>query len=166
MFNWHRQLRAGFGLRACVAVIGIAMALSGCSTVSTKLEAPKVTLLGVSMLSADIFSQQFRVRLHVDNPNTRELPIKRLEYKLFLEGDSFADGDSGVPFVVPAIGSTEFDLLVNAHFVSSLGRLLSRMNGDNRSAVRYDVVGKVVVDKVFVPSLSFHESGMVELFKK
>jgi LEA14-like dessication related protein len=139
-------------------------ALAGCAS-TPKLESPKVTLISFSMMSADVFSQQFRVKLHVDNPNTIALPVKTIEYKLFLEGDSFSDGTTAAPFVVPASGSTEFDVIVNAHFGSSFGRLLSRINGDNRSTIRYDIAGKINLDKSFGPTLNFQQSGMVQLSK-
>jgi LEA14-like dessication related protein len=151
-------------LRFAIATLVIVIAV-GCAS-SVKLDSPKVSLISVSMMSADFFNQQFKVRLHVENPNTIALPIKKIEYKIMLEGDSFAEGESTAAFVVPASGSNEFDLIVNAHFASSLGRLLSRTYGENRNSVHYDVVGTVDVDKAFVPTLAFRESGMVELFKK
>ncbi len=80
------------------------------------------------MVSADVFSQQFRIRLHVQNPNDRALPVKGIEYELFLQGDSFAEGTSAAPFVVPALGEIEFDLTVSTNFVASVGRLLSKMD--------------------------------------
>ncbi len=57
-------------------------------------------------------------RVNVENPNDRELPIKGIDYKLFLEGDSFAEGVSNKPFTVPAQGDTDFDMTVRTNFVS------------------------------------------------
>ena len=140
--------------------------LSGCVSGASKLEAPKLSIVQASMTSADPFVQQFLVRVHVDNPNARALPIKKLEYKLFLEGDHFAEGESLKAFVAPANGSTEFDMMVQANFVSGIARLLSRLTGERRSAIRYDFIGKVDVDIRFVPKMTFTESGMVELGRK
>ena len=133
--------------------------LAGCST--PKLQAPDLALVSVSMTSADIFNQQFRVRLHVQNPNDREIPINGLDYKLFLEGDSFAEGMSEKPFVLPALGETEFDLIVRTNFVSSLGRLVSRLNG--RKTVNYVFEGKVLTDIGVFNKIPFSESGTVDL---
>jgi hypothetical protein len=63
---------------------------------------------------------------------------------LFLEGDSFAEGLSNKPFTVPASGDTDFDMIVRTNFVSSAGRLVSRLNG--RDQVQYVVEGKVLTD--------------------
>jgi LEA14-like dessication related protein len=115
------------------------------------------------MVSADIFSQQFRVRMRVQNPNDRAIPVKGIDYELFLQGDSFAEGVASEPFVVPALGENEFDLMVRTNFVSSIGRLLSRMNGREGNMVDYTITGKVVVDLPFVRNIPFRDSGTVDL---
>jgi len=150
-------------LRALLAPIALLAAsmLAGCSVLGPKLEAPRLSIVSVSMTSADIFNQQFLVRMHVQNPNDRELPVKGIDYELFLEGDSFAEGVSNHAFVVPALGETEFDMTVRTNFVSGLGRLLSRMNG--RDQVRYVVEGKVFADLGLVKKIPFQESGTVSL---
>ena len=109
------------------------------------------------MTSADIFNQQFLVRLHVQNPNDRDLPVRGIDYKLFLQGDSFAEGVSTKPFVVPALGETEFDMTVRTNFVSGVGRLLTRLNGKNQ--VDYVLEGKVLTDLGMVKKIPFQESG-------
>jgi LEA14-like dessication related protein len=139
--------------------------LAGCTSL-TKLQAPRLSIVSVGMKSADIFSQDFRIRLHVQNPNDRSLPVKSIEYELFLEGDSFAEGVSSDPFVVPALGETEFDTTVHTNFVSSIGRLLSRLNGTDATSVHYEFVGKVAIDLPFVRDIPFKDSGTVDFATK
>lgn len=139
-------------------LLWVLLGLSGCMT--THLEAPKLSVVNVGMVSADIFSQQFRIRLHVTNPNERELPIKGIEYQLFLQGDGFAEGVSDQPFTVPALGEAEFDTVVTTNFMSSIGRLLSKTNGDK---VQYDFVGKVLLSKGMLRKIPFSEHGEVAL---
>ena len=140
-----------------VALLGVA----ACSAFGPKVEVPRLTLVRMAMTSADIFSQQFLVRVHVQNPNDRELSIKGIDYQLFLEGDSFAEGLSNKPFTVPALGETEFDMTVHTNFISSIGRLVSRLNG--RQQVNYVVEGKVLTDLGMVKKIPFQESGTVNL---
>jgi len=154
-----QAIRIGFLLWATVL-------LHACIGMGTKLQVPRLTVIGANMTSADIFSQQFRVRVHVENPNARTLPIKSIDYKLFLEGDYFAQGESEAPFVVPANGEKEFDLVMSTNFVSSIGRLLSRLNGTNNSTIQYTFTGNVVVDTTFSPKLKFAESGTVDLGRR
>ena len=144
------------------AVLGaLVLGLAACSALGPKIEVPQLTLVRVAMTSADIFNQQFMVRVHVQNPNDRELPIRGIDYKLFLEGDSFAEGVSDKPFVVPALGETEFDMVVRTNFVSGIGRLMSRLNG--RDQVQYVVEGKVLTDISMAKKIPFQETGTVSL---
>jgi LEA14-like dessication related protein len=126
-------------------------ALGACSSMAPKLETPRLTIVSVGMTSGDMFSQNFLVRLHVQNPNDRE-------------GDSFAEGVSSRPFKVPAQGETEFDMTVRTNFVSSLGRLLTRLNGKTR--VEYVFEGKVMLESGMIRNIPFQESGSVDLATK
>jgi LEA14-like dessication related protein len=151
-------------IRAGILLCGVLL-LAGCASTS-KFIAPRVTLVGASLVSADVFSQQFRVKVHVDNPNDRALPIKSINYKLFLEGDGFAEGSSLAAFVVPPHGEQEFDLTMQTNFVSSIGRLLSKFAGTRNRTMQYTFTGDVVVDMSFSPKLKFAENGTVDLARK
>lgn len=144
----------------CALIVMFAI-FSGCSALVPKIETPRLMLVSAAMTSGDIFSQTFLLRMHVQNPNDRELPIRGIDYKLFLEGDSFAEGLSNQPFVVPARGETEFDLTVRTNFVSSIGRLLSRLGG--KDEVQYVIEGKVLTDIGVFKKIPFRESGTVNL---
>jgi LEA14-like dessication related protein len=137
------------------------VSVSSCSTLRPELKAPRLALVSVAMTSADIFNQQFLVRVNVENPNDRDLPITGLDYKLFLEGDSFAQGMLNRPFTVPANGATDFDMTVHTNFVSGVGRLLTRLNG--RTQVNYVVEGKLLTDIRFLKKIPFQETGTVNL---
>jgi LEA14-like dessication related protein len=142
-----------------VAVCALALCLTACNT--PKLAVPKLAIVSVAMTSADIFNQQFMVRLNVENPNDQELPITGVDYKLFLEGDSFSEGVSNKPFTVPAKGDTDFDMIVRTNFVSSAGRLVSRLNG--RDQVQYVFEGKLLTDVSGSKTIPFQESGTAAL---
>jgi LEA14-like dessication related protein len=144
-----------------VLLVAMVMSVSSCSALRPELKAPRLALMSVAMVSADIFNQQFLIRVNVENPNDRELPITGLDYKLFLEGDSFAKGVLNKPFTVPANGETDFDMTVRTNFVSGIGRLLSRLNG--RTQVNYTVEGKLLTDIRFLKKIPFQETGSVNI---
>jgi LEA14-like dessication related protein len=145
----------------CRVVAMLLVSLSSCSALRPDLKAPRLALISVAKTSADIFNQQFLVRVNVENPNDRELPITGLDYKLFLEGDSFAKGSLNKPFTVPANGEMDFDMTVRTNFVSGVGRLLSRLNG--RTQVNYTVEGDLLTDIRFLKKIPFQETGSVNL---
>lgn len=146
--------------RFALIVVLLATA-SSCASMRPDLEAPRLALIHVAMTSADIFNQQFLVRVNVQNPNKQDLKIKGLDYTLFLEGDGFAEGVLNKPFTIPAEGETDFDMTVKTNFVSGIGRLLSRLNG--RTQVNYALEGKLLTDIRFLKKIPFNETGSVNL---
>jgi LEA14-like dessication related protein len=147
-------MRKIFVLSPVLAALALAV---GCTAFAPKIDPPQLSIVNVGMVSADMFNQHFRVRMHVQNPNDRDVSVKGIDYKLFLAGDGFAEGMASRPFVIPAKGETEFDMTVQTNFVSSVGRLLSRLNG--RDKVDYVFEGKVMTDFGKIP---FQETGVVD----
>ena len=137
--------------------------LGGCSALAPKLETPQLSLLGIQMMSTDMFAQKFRVRVKVENPNDLELPVRGLDYQIILMGDSFAEGVSSDRFVVPALGEAEFDMVVTTNFVSSLGRLISRVGGGKLEDLDYEIAGEVLLEKGFVKKIPFNHHGTVDI---
>lgn len=149
---------------ACLALFAVAL-LGACSTLPSKLVSPKVNLVSIQMMSTDMFAQKFRVRVKVENPNDLELPVKGLEYQILLMGDSFAEGNSTDRFVLPANGEAEFDMIVTTNFVSSLGRLISRVGGGKLENLDYEITGDVLLEKGMVRKIPFAHHGQVDIAK-
>jgi LEA14-like dessication related protein len=139
-----------------------AVVLASCSSLGSKLEAPRLQVVGIQMLSTDMFAQRFKVRVLVENPNDLALPVRGLEYTILMMGDSFAEGESAESFVLPALGEAEFDMLVTTNFVSSFGRLLSRVSGGKLENIDYEITGKVYVDKGVLRKIPFNHRGTVD----
>jgi len=150
-------------LRVPLLLVLAALAAS-CSTLAD-LEAPQVELGGVQMMSADMFAQRFKLRVKVHNPNDVELPVKGIDYTVIMMGDSFAEGVTTERFVLPAKGEAEFDMLVTTNFVSSFGRLLSRVGGGKLENIDYEIAGKVLVDKGMLRKIPFSRRGTVDFVK-
>ena len=145
------------GLLAMLATV------AGCSTLSQNLVAPELSLVGMQMLSTDMFAQRFKVRVLVKNPNDLEIPVRGIEYTIILMGDSFAEGETTDRFVLPAKGEAEFDMLVTTNFVSSFGRLLSRVGGGKLQDLHYEVAGKLQLDKGVMRTIPFNHQGTVDI---
>jgi LEA14-like dessication related protein len=158
--NLHRPrpLAAAFS-----AMLAAAWLLAGCASLPRNLETPRVELLGIQTMSADMFAQKFRVRVKVANPNDLELPVRGLDYRIFLMGDSFAEGLSSDRFVLPARGEAEFDMVVTTNFVSSLGRLVSRVGSNRLDNLDYEIAGQLLLDRGIVRKVPFSRTGKVDL---
>jgi LEA14-like dessication related protein len=133
------------------AVLGLA----GCSLFMPRLEKPTLSVVNVQLLKSDLWHQELKVRMRVQNPNDRTLPIKGLSYELDLDGEDFAHGESGASFVVPALGEAEFDMSVSANMASMLIKLL----GQGGNQVEYHITGKIALSAGVLRSISFDDHG-------
>ena len=152
-------------LRRAALLLAAVFVVTGCASMGSNLQSPHISVLNVQMLTTDMFAQKFRVRLKVENPNDIELKVTGLEYEILLMGDGFAEGNSSDRFLLPAKGEAEFDMSVSTNFVSSLGRLISRMNGGKLENIDYEIVGQVYVDKGMVKKIPFSDKGKVDFTK-
>jgi LEA14-like dessication related protein len=132
-----------------------ALGLSGCSLFVPKLEKPTLSVVSVQMLKSDLWHQELKLRMRVQNPNDRALPVKGLWYELDVAGQELAHGMSGDSFVVPALGEAEFDMSVSANMASMLFKVLSQ--GSNR--VDYRLKGKIALSAGLFRSIPFDEQG-------
>ncbi len=143
-----------------VAALGAALLASGCASVAN-LEAPKLSVISMKVQSADLFEQRMLVRMRVQNPNDRELPVKGIRYRIEVNDAQFAQGESNTPFIVPALGEAEFDVQVTANLASALSKFLSRKKNDD--TLEYRLIGDVSLSSGFLRRIPFDERGSVKL---
>jgi len=129
--------------------------LSGCSLFVPKFEKPTLSVVGIQLMKSDFFHQELRVRMRVQNPNDRSLPVEGIIYQLEVEGQELAHGMSGESFVVPALGEAEFDMSVSANMANMLFKLLNR----NTSQVQYRIYGKISLSAGLLRSIRFDDHG-------
>ena len=142
----------------CVALCTVL--LGGCE-VLPKCETPKLSVISMKMQSADIVSQRLQVRMRVQNPNSRELPVKGISYRIEVNDSELGQGQTGAAFVVPAMGEAEFDVQFTANLAGVLGKLLSRRG--SQDSLQYRLVGEVALSSGFLRRIPFDERGSVKL---
>jgi len=143
---------------ASAATLG-ALAVSGCA--ATHFETPKLSVVDVQVMSGEIWQQRLKVRMHVQNPNDRPLPVKAIEYTLEVQGQPFAEGASVEPFVVPALGEADFEMIVSTNVAGALMGVLSRYGGSGE--IGYRLVGKVSLSEGWLRSIPFDQRGTFKL---
>jgi LEA14-like dessication related protein len=136
--------------------------LGGCA-LTPRLTPPTLTVVDVQLQGSDLWEQHLKVRMHVQNPNDRALPIKGLEYTLQVEGQQFASGESAASFIVPARGEAEFDMNVTTNLAGTLLKLLARGSDTLSQSVAYRLTGKVSLSEGLLRSLPFDERGEFKL---
>ena len=148
-------------MRAIAAAAAVALLGGGCA-LAPKFTTPTLTIVGVKLEGSDLLAQRLKVRVHVQNPNDRTLPIKAIGYTLEVDGQPFATGDSTGSFVVPALGEAEFDMNVTTNMAGTLLRLLARPS-DARASVPYRLAGKISLSEGWLQSIPFEQHGTFSL---
>jgi len=147
-------------LRRMSAATGLAVLLGSCAV--TNLQAPTVTPVSAELTDVQLQEQHFKVRLHVQNPNDRPLPIKSVSCTLQIEGLDVGQGESVEPFSVPAKGETDFDMRVTTNFAASVPNLLLRV-AQRGALPGYRISGTVNPDSHLLPPIPFAKSGQIEI---
>jgi LEA14-like dessication related protein len=150
------------GATRCVAGLAAAVLLAGC-VLSPKFTPPRLSIVNVQLEGGDLWEQRLKVRLHVENPNNRALPVKGLEYTLEVAGQQLARGASAASFIVPAMGESEFDTNVTTNLAGALLKLLGRGSEALGQSVEYHLTGKVSLSAGLLRSIPFDERGSVRL---
>jgi len=148
-------------MRAIAACAAGALLTSGC-VLAPKFTPPTLTIVGVQLGGSDLFAQHLKVRVHVQNPNDRKLPVKGIEYSLDVDGQAFATGDSAASFVVPALGEAEFDMNVTTNVAGTLMSLMAR-GPDALANVPYRLSGRISLSGGWLQSIPFEQHGTFRL---
>ncbi len=149
-------------MRTKILAVAFATLLVACAGFGTKLETPHVSFVGIKALEASIFEQRLEVRLRVQNPNNRELPVNGLNVDVELAGEPFARGVSAREFTVPANGEAEFDMIVTANAATALIRILGS-DRKSREAIEYRLKGKLSTRLGIFRSIPFEETGTLPI---
>jgi LEA14-like dessication related protein len=140
---------------ACVAAVAL---LGACTAIVPHFEHPQLSVAGVEIRDASLVEQHLRVRMHVQNPNDRELPIEGIRYTMQLGGEDFGQGATAESFTVPAHGEADFEMLVTTNLTAAFLRILPRLK-DRNHPIDYRLTGEVRTALRFLRVIPFDERG-------
>jgi len=140
----------------------LALTLSACSLLAPKFNRPEVSVVSVEMRSGNLLQQNFAVKLNIQNPNDRALPVSGVHVELNVGGDQIASGVSDHAFVVPAFGESEFDMTIKANMALAFMKLADKMDKHSDS-IDYDLTGAASIDLPFLRNVAFHQAGAFSL---
>jgi LEA14-like dessication related protein len=117
-----------------LVLAGLAVLLSACGGLPSKIDPPSVSLSDISLVNANLLEQTFAIKLRVQNPNSFDIPIHGLTYALELNGSEIAHGVNDQAVTFPALG----EQIVEVNATTNLGSLLGQLgelahNGMNAS---------------------------------
>jgi LEA14-like dessication related protein len=145
----------------CALVLLLPLLSGGCALFKGKLEAPKVTLSGITPEKLERGSQVLRCRLRLENPNNEDLRVIGGKVRLEIDGVSAGNGETIESFVLPALDSREVDLRVTLDLLSSLTGAL-RSLGSGKPELEYTLQGYVDLDVKALGRLPFKSKGTIQ----
>jgi len=142
--------------------LALALALAACSVLAPKFNRPNVSVVRIELRSGNLLQQNFAVKLNIQNPNDRTLPITGVHVELNVGGEQIASGVSDHALVVPAHGESDFDMTIKANVALALLKLADKMDQHSNS-IDYDLTGAASLDLPFLRDLPFHQTGSFPL---
>lgn len=118
-----------------------AASLAGCAGApATRPEPPRLYLLDLRPVEVTLFTQTYRIRLKVQNPNPFALDIDGMAYEIRLNDQPFASGVSDQALDVPRYGTTslEIDALGT---LAGIFRQFTELERSRPQKLRYEVEG-------------------------
>ena len=138
------------------------MALAACSLVAPKFDRPNISVVSIELRSGNLLQQNFAVKLNVQNPNARALPVSGLHVHLNVGGVEVASGVSDHAVIVPPMGESEFDMTIKASVALALMQLAGKVD-QHTDSIDYDLTGSASIDLPFLRDLPFHQTGSFSL---
>lgn len=144
-------------LSGLVLMVGLA----SCSALTSKPESPRVTLVGLKLVSVELLEQRYQVSLRVKNPNAFELPVRGIDFRLDINSQAFADGVSSQPVDVPAYGENVIELEVSSNLLQVF-RQFQLLQESESPGFEYRISGSMATG-VYGQKLPFDYSGELQL---
>ncbi len=144
-----------------LGLLGLLCGLAGCSTWLTgTFKDPEIQLLKVDTVKARLLEQQFLLRFRIDNPNRTCLPIRGLDYEIFLEDIRLTKGSSRKWLTVPANGREEFDVLITTNLWRNLRDIVKLLREPNRP-IHYQLRGTAKTGLLFGRRVPITHNGEI-----
>jgi LEA14-like dessication related protein len=142
--------------------IVVVLVLTSCSALAPKFNRPNISVARIELRGGNLLQQNFAVKLNIQNPNDRALPVSGLHVELNVGGEQIASGVSDRAIVVPAHGESDFDMTVKANVALALLKLSAKMD-QHSDSIDYDLTGVASIYLPFLRQLPFHQTGSFSL---
>lgn len=117
--------------------------LVACSSIPThKPIAPTVSVAAVRPLNLSFVKQKLAFTLNVQNPNDYDLPLRGLDFIASFAGNEIAKGSSDEDVTLPAKGSAQMEVTVEASLNEVMNRFSSMLQSDSLD-LNYGITGTV-----------------------
>jgi LEA14-like dessication related protein len=139
----------------------ISVFVTGCATLTTPMDPPKVSLEDFSSVPSEGAGPRFQIKLRVQNPNEQTLDISGISYGIELAGQEVI---TGVSNDVPVIeGYSEGVVTLDASLqLFQVLRLLASLGQTTADELTYRFTAKIDF-KGLIPTQRVEEEGQITL---
>ena len=148
---------------AALAMAVLGLCLTACARFAPRFEKPTLSVTGIELAGGNFLQQSFLVKFNVQNPNDHALPVTSLHAELNVAGERVASGVRNRAFVVPARGTADFDMTINANLAMALLKLSQKRADPHSDSIDYEMAGAAGIDLPFLHEVPFRQSGSFSL---
>ncbi len=119
------------------------MSVMGCAPLQTGYETPVVTITSFEAIPTNNIIPQFKIGLHIVNPNRTQLILKGIAYTIALEGHKIMTGVSNKLPVVEAYGEGDVVLTASVDLFSGIGFFSDLIRSKKKESLSYSFDAKL-----------------------
>jgi len=117
--------------------------ISGCATLQPGYETPVVSITAFEAIPSQGMTPQFKINLHIVNPNRSPLDLKGISYTIFLEGHKILTGVSNKLPKIDAYGEGDVQLNASVDLFSSIQFFTDLMRSPDKNQISYRFTAKL-----------------------
>lgn len=140
-----------------MAVMGLFIGASGCSTLVGQPDAIRVTVSRIVVEQATLLEQAYNVTLRVQNRTEFPLGVRGGSFDLVINGRDFGSGVSNVRVDIPAFEDAQIELRMVSTLFGML-RLIQGLQDRTGGSLSYEISGRIAIEGSMT-GLSFREQG-------
>ena len=146
--------------RGLLLLILLTLLLASCATV--RPQAPKVQLVDLQLTQFTFSHATLKTSLELYNPNHFAIDVRRIAFTLDLGGVRIAEGESTIPFTLPAGRSGQADLRLTSPY---LNLLQLRRHLGKKKQLPYELRGSIKLGgfAFWGHTLPIHHRGTLSL---
>jgi len=99
--------------------VALALSLGACSLLAPQFNRPNVSVVSVELRGGNLLQQNFAVKLHIQNPNNRSLPVSGLHVALLKLANKMDQQSDAIAYEVTGSASVDLPFLRDLPFHQS-----------------------------------------------
>lgn len=138
---------------------GLLSLVAGCSSgIGSGFKKPDIQLVDVELVRARLLEQQFILHFRVDNPNSKSLPVRSINYQVLLNDTPLANGNNHQWLTVPANGHAYFKIPVHTNLWRHMKVIVNMLEKPDQ-AIHYTLHADVKTGRMFGKKIEILRHG-------